>query len=804
MLKNYFRIAIRILARQRGFTFINVGGLTIGITSSLLLILFVQDELSFDRFHPDAERIYRVGFQGQLQGNPFHSAETGIPLAQALKQETPEIESTLRVASWHTFPVQYQDKKYTEPYLLLTDPNFFTFFNFKIIEGDVRNVLTRKDQLVISTSAAKKYFNYACKENESPIGKTMILAQGYEATVAAIAEDAPANSHLHYSLILSISSWEGIENSGWMNGLVKTYFKLKPEASLPAVEQKLDQFTKTYLKKELESYQANLDQLQNQGNYLGFFVQKLTDIHLHSQLDNEIEANGKAQYIYLFGAIAAFITLLVCINFVNLSTARSASRAKEVGVRKVNGAINRTLVVQFLFESYCYTIIALLFALIFVVLSLVPFNVITGKELSIGALYHPFFISGIILFLLLVGLLSGVYPALILSYLSPAQILKGQVRSGITTYGIRNLLVTFQFVISISLIISTWVVYEQVRFMESHPVGFDKANLVNLLHTANLGANSDAFKQDLQAVPGIISASYANRLPPNINQLGIFRLEGIDKDFLMYTYEMDPDHLETMGYQMVSGRFFSNHPSDSSAIIINESAAAKLNLNHQVNKKHLTSYSPNKFTREVIGVMQDFHFHALKDSVRPLAIVLGRQPNWEMAIRIESENQEKTIKEIESLWQKYAPDAPFEYSFLANNYKDNYKNEHQVTNVFLVFALLAILIASLGLLGLATYSAEQRSKEIGIRKVLGASIFNVSLLLTKDFTRFIIIAFIVSAPITWWGLREWLQQYPYRISFPWHIIMMSGLLSVLIAIATVSFRAIKAAIQNPTRSLRNE
>jgi putative ABC transport system permease protein len=804
MLRNYWWIVVRMMLRQRGFSLINVGGFTIGITSSLLLVLYVQHELSFDRFHPDSDRIYRVAFEGQLQGNSFRSAETGAPLARALRMETPEVESTLRMASWPTFPVHFDTYDSTEPYLLLADSNFFRFFHFNLIEGNPDEVLLGKDKLVISESAAKRFFNYQGRGDTSPLGKTLTLAQGYQATVVGIAEDAPAASHFHFTLILSLASWQELAREGWMNGLVKTYFKLKPGASLSAVEEKLEEFTQTHLKQELETYQASLDQFWRQGNFLRFSIQKLTDIHLHSHLDDEIEENGEAQYIYLFIAIAVFIILLACINFVNLSTARSASRTKEVGVRKTSGALNGTLVMQFLFESYFFTLLALLLSLLLVVICLFPFNMATGKDLSLQSLFHPYFLSGIGLFLVLVGILAGGYPAFFHTYLSPAQILKGRLRSGTTTYGIRNMLVAFQFFISIALIISTWVVYEQVHYLQTQPVGFDKSNVITLLHTANLKEQAAAFKKELHDLPGVVSASFANRMPPYVDWIGVFRPVSEQKDFIMTVYEMDPDHLQTMGYEMVSGRFFSHDPADTGAMIINETAAKSLKWNLSGEKKYLTTYSPNRFTREVIGIMRDFHFHALKDSIRPLAVMPSRQPNWEMAIRIRPENQDITLEQIKTLWRKHAPNAAFEYSFLEENYRSSYLKEKRVGNVFLIFTFLSMLIGCLGLFGLATYSAEQRAKEIGVRKVLGASVFHVAMLLTRDFTRQIILAFIVAAPLSWWALHEWLKQFPYHILFPWHILVLSGLISLMVAVITVSYKAVTAALRNPSRLLRNE
>jgi putative ABC transport system permease protein len=807
MLKNYLTTALRIMLRQQGFTFINISGLTIGIACSLLLIIYINHELNYDRFHPDVDRIYRVGFQGKIQDNQFNSAETGAPLASVLKKNVSAIESTIRLANWPTFPVRYADKAFTEPYLLIADSNFFSFFNFELIEGKANEVLKGKDKLVISESTAKRFFDYKGRGDKTPIGKSLMLAQGYSAKVTGIAKDAPANSHFHYTIILSMASWPEVEQGSWLNRLVLTYFKIKPGHSIREMDTYYQSLIKKYADEELlKTNQTNLNEFIGQGNNLHFFSQPLSSIHLYSRLDDEIEVNGNIQYIYLFGAVALFITALACINFMNLSTARSASRAKEVGVRKAVGAIQKRLIFQFLFESYLYTIIAILLAVLLVWITILPFNILSGKHLTMAVFLQPSFMGSIFAFMLIVGAIAGSYPSFYLSFFSPIDVLKGQLRTGRKTYNLRNAMVVFQFFISIVLIIATLVVYQQLRYIQRLDIGFNSSNIIDLLHTANLRDKATGFKKELLTHPEIISASYANRLPPNIDWQSVFRLDGEKKNHLLAVYEMDEDHLKTMGYSMVSGHFFSGeYENDKEAIILNQTAARKLGIQDPNGIKLSSNYDlDTAYRRTLIGIIHDFNFKSLKDSIQPLAIVPGRTPNWEMAIRIGDGSPDQKIELIKTLWKKYVPDAPFEYTFIDQNFKTKYEAEKKVGEVFIIFTLLAILIACLGLFGLATYATEQRTKEIGIRKAMGAHPVTVILLLTKDFTKLIGIAFIIAAPVAWFTLNHWLDSYPYRIQVSIWIIISSGLLALFIGAFTIVFKAWSAASANPVKALRDE
>ncbi|HMG91624.1 MAG TPA: ABC transporter permease [Chryseolinea sp.] len=806
MVKNYLKIALRFMLRQKGFSIINISGLTIGITCSLLILLYIQDELSYDSFHPDAPRTYRIGFKGRLEGRQFISAQTGTPVAKALQKEIPEIESTLRIANWATFPVRYEDKAFTEDKLLLSDSNFFRFFNFKLVDGHPDTVLNGEKKLVITESAARRYFDYKGTGDRSPIGKSLMLAQGYPVTVTGIAEDPPTNSHFHFTMILSLTSWDEANTGNWITGRVVTYFKLRQGASVDNVTSQFDLIIEKNVSHELEQFNhITLSEFKAQGNDLQFFDQPITSIHLKSQLSDEIEMNSDIQYIYIFGSVVLLITVLACINFMNLSTARSASRAKEVGVRKSVGAQTGKLVIQFLMESYFYIVIAVFLSLFFITVLLPFFNLFTHKHLSVATLFRPQYVLGGLVFTLIVGLLAGSYPAFYLTHFNPVEVLKGKLRAKLRTYGIRNVLVVFQFVISTVLIIATLIVYQQLRYLHQVNTGFDKNNIINLLHTKNLGSKGKAFKQELLQYPEISSASYANRLPPNVEWQSVFREVDSVKEYFMAVYEMDADHLETMRYSMSAGRFFSSQiPSDTNAIILNETAAQKLGIKDFKGQKFVTNYDHDGRKREVIGIIKDFNFQSFREPVQPLAVVMGPEPNWEMAIRLTKGDTDNKLALVRSFWKKHAPEAPFEYTFLDKNFEAKHRTEKKLGMVSALFTALVIFIACLGLFGLAAFTAEQRTKEIGIRKVMGASENDIIVMINKDFLRPVLIANLIAWPLAGWIMHLWLQQFAYRISFPWIVFVFAALISLIVALVSISFQASRAARGNPVRSLRNE
>lgn len=810
MLRNYILTTLRILSRQKVYSAINIFGLTIGITSTLLLILYIVDEISYDRFHTDADRMYRSVMSAKLNDQEFSTVYTGLPMPEALLKDVPAVESVIRVTKWNTIPVRFDDKTFTENRFLLSDSNFFNFFSFQLLVGNPKEVLNGPNKVVITESTAKKYFGYTGPGDLSPIGKMFFIGSQGEtkAEVTGIAADVPHNSHLKFDFLLSITTWEQLNYPIWLNSAVVSYFKIRPNTTIEDVNNKYDFFVNTYIAKEVEMFlQMTMQQLGESGSYIRFSSQPLTSIHLHSQFSDELEPNGNIRYLYLFGMIAIFLIVLACINFMNLSTARAANRAKEVGIRKTIGALRHKLIGQFMMESYLYTIIAILLALMLVSFSLNFFNSITAKNIAFSSLLNPMFLGGLFVFTIVIGALAGSYPAFYLTAFKPAEVLKGKVRAGFKSSGIRNALVVFQFFISIGLIIATLMVFQQLNYVQQQNLGFDKRNIMTLLHTLNLAKNGEAFKNELKLYPEIESVTFANRMPPNVDWNSVFRIPDTGQEQMLTVYTIDYDGLETMGYQLAEGRFFSrDFKTDTAACLINEAAFRQLGWDTYEGKKILSRFNTMEGNElEVIGVIKNFNYESLKSNIRPMIIMLGPEPNFEAGIRFASDDIQKNIKLVEEVWKKYAPQAPLEYSFLDSNFAAKYKAEERMGQVFIIFTGLAIIIACLGLLGLATYSAEQRAKEISIRKVMGATVSQVVFLLSKDFARLIIVAFVLAIPLTWYLLeRYWLEGFAYRIHFnPW-IIATAGLVALVVALFTISIQAFRAAMGNPVDSLRGE
>ena len=802
MLKNYLKTALRIMLRQKAYSAINIAGLSVGIAATLIIIIYVTDELGYDKFHQDAAQIYRIGFSGRLQGTEVNSATSAAPVAEAMQKEIPEVAETIRFAMWRTMPMGFGEKNFTEKHVLVADSNFFKFFTFQLIEGNPETVLRGSNKLVITQSAAKRYFG-----DENPIGKIML--RGSEKTaceVSGIVQDPPHNSHIPFDMILSGESWEYMKNVQWTSNNLHTYIKLHPTADIQKVKAKLDLMVEKNMGSELEKYLGfTFKQFKEQGNNVGLFLQPFLDIHLKSNLAEEISPNGNMQYLYIFGAIAMFIILIACINFMNLSTARSANRAKEVGVRKTIGAFRTRLIFQFLSESLLYSFFSTILAVVIIALSLQSFNLLAGKELTLDFFTHPLVIISILVFTILIGLIAGSYPAFYLTSFKPTEVLKGKIRSGFRNSALRNVLVVFQFMISIALIFGSLVVYQQLKYMQEKNIGFDKENVVNLLHTYSLNKNAQAFKNELATHPEFKRASFANRLPPNIDWYSAFRKGGTDQDFLLSLYYVDHDHLSTMGYTMVDGRFFSREfASDSTAIILNETTYKQMGFKNLDEATILSYNGPQPKPLKVIGVIKDFNYASLKDNVKPMAILLGSEPNFEMAIRLSAGNTQQQIQLLETLWKKHAPGAPFEYSFLDQNFDALFRAEQRMSKIILVFTVLAIGIACLGLFGLATYTAEQRAKEISIRKVMGASIPQVIVLLSKDFTVLVLIAFVIASPLAWYTAEGWLEGFANRIDMDVWFVIISGLIATVIAMLTISFQSVKAARENPVNAMRSE
>ncbi len=790
------------MLRQKAYSAINIIGLSIGIAATLIIIVYVVDEFSYDKLHTDANRIYRVGFSGRFQGNEFVAAVTSAPMAEVMQREIPDVAEVVRFGLWRTMPINVGEKAFTEKNVLVADSNFFKFFSFPVVEGNVNSFLKGTNKAVITESVAKRYFG-----EENPVGK--ILLRGAEKTateVTGVVKDAPYNSHIPFDIILSGESWNYMTDPQWVSNNLYTYFKLQPNGNIENVKTQLNIMVEKYMGAQLEQIIGmTFEEFKKQGSHVGLFVQPMLDIHLTSNLHEELTSNGNIQYLYIFGAIAAFIILIACINFMNLSTARSANRAKEVGVRKTIGALRERLIFQFLSESVIYSFLSTLIALAIIGVSLDTFNLLSGKQLSFSIFTDPFIIGGIILFSIIIGLIAGSYPAFYLTAFKPTEVLKGKIRAGFKNSTLRNVLVVVQFIISIALIFGSLVVYRQLKYMQEKNLGFEKENVVDLLHAFSLGNNAQAFKNELLANPAFKGASFSNNLPPNINWNSAYRKGGSDQDFLLSVYQMDHDHLATMGYEMIEGRFFSREfKSDSAAVILNQTAYDLMGFEN-LDEAEILTYNTDKPTPlKVIGVMKDFNFRSLKENVKPMCILLGQEPNYEMAIRLAPGNTQKQIAELEAIFKKYANGAPFEYTFLDQNFDLQFRAEQRLSKIILIFTVLAIGIACLGLFGLAAYTAEQRAKEISIRKVMGASVNQVMVLMSKDFMILVSVAFVIASPLAWYFTNKWLEGFANRITIDVSAILLSGVTAMVIALLTISFQSVKAARENPVKAMRSE
>ena len=801
MIRNYLKTALRIMLRQKGYSSINIAGLSLGIAASVLIMLYVIDEVSFDRFHKDAKRIYRIGFTGRLNGNEVNMAVSPAPVAEAMVNEIAEVESAVRFGLWRTMPMSYGEKLFTESNTLVADSNFFDFFSFKLLQGDPRKVLQGTNKIVITESAARRYFG-----DDDPIGKIILRgAEKQACEISGVAQDPPSNSHIQFDMILSGESWDYMKDTQWVSNNLYTYFKIQPGADIKRANSRLDELSDKYMSIDVEKFLGiTIKQMREQGNNIGLFIQYLPDIHLNSNLGDELTPNGNLQYVYIFIAVAVFIILIACINFMNLSTARAANRAKEVGVRKSIGAFRGRLITQFLSESMIYSFASTALAVILIILLLQPFNTLAGKTLDLSLFVSPEFVIGIIVFAILVGLIAGSYPAFYLTAFKPVDVLKGKIRSGFKNSRLRNSLVVLQFIVSIALILGSLVVYRQLKFMQDKNMGYDKENVVNLLHTWSLGKNAKAFKDEMAMHPAFKATSYVNSLPPHIGWSNAFRKGGSDQDYVLNVYQADHDNLEVMKFVMAKGRYFSrDFPSDSSAVIINETAYKAMGFDTFENQTLLNYNGEKPSVVNIIGVVRDFNFETLRNDVKPVAMLLGPEPNGEMAIRLSEGNRQDQIKLLESIWKKYSTSA-FEYSFLDQNIDALFRAEQRMSRIILIFTCLTIFIACLGLFGLATYVGEQRAKEISIRKVMGASMVQVSMLLFKDFTLLIIVAFCIAAPLGIYLMNRWLAGFAFHAGIDAWIIVVSGLLSLCIALFTISFQSIKAARENPVKALKSE
>lgn len=807
MFRNYFKTAFRNLLKNKGYSAINIFGLACGLAICLLIIMYVANEMNYDTYNKKYERIYRVDGDIQFGGHHFVLAATPDPLGAALKENFPQVEQYVRFRSHGGILVKKGNENIQEDRVILADSTLFDVFTLPMIEGNPRTALMQPNSVVITKSIAEKYFG-----NTNVVGKTITVNDTTSYKITGVINDVPQASHFHYDFFVSIyGQLAPYEINQWTSNNFNTYIVLKKGANPEKLGSALEEFVMKFVEPMFKSLNITRKEFERNGNYLHYSLMPLGDIHLYSQKTAELEANGNIRYVYIFSIIALFILLIACVNFMNLSTARSAGRAKEVGVRKVLGSKRSNLVAQFLTESLLVAFIAMALALAIAYFMLPFFNDISGKSLTAAGFLSPTFFPAMLAIVVIVGLVAGVYPAFYLSSFQPIATLKGKMASGFKTGWLRSSLVVFQFAISIFLIVGTIVVYSQLKYISNKDIGYNRDNVLVLNYTDVLGNNAKAFRETLMNLTGVKNVTMTGYLPTadwrNDSPLftsPVFKTEGA---VTTQKWRVDEHYIPTLGMKIMKGRNFSkDFLTDSNAVIINQAAAKLFELSDPVGKYIYSSNNipSNSFTKyHVIGVVQDFNFNSLHENVTPLALFLSKQLG-SVAIRINTDHPERLIASIEKTYKKFAPGQPFSYSFMDADFDKTYKAEQRMGSLSFVFSILAILVACLGLFGLISFAAEQRTKEIGIRKVLGASVSSISSLLSKDFLKLVLIAALVSFPLAWWAMHTWLEGFAYRTKIEWWFFGIAGLLAMLIALLTVGFQAVKAAVANPVKSLRAE
>ena len=808
MLKNYFKVALRNLWKSRGFSAINIIGLAAGIGVCLLIVLYVVDELSYDKYNANANRIYRIDADIFFNNTGFNAAVTPKPLAKALKTDCPQVEEMVRTMYSADVMVKKGDNFIQDHHVVLADSTFFRVFTLPMVAGSAATALNEPHSIVIDESAARRYFN-----STDVVGKTLELENKTICKVTGVFKDIPKQSHFHFSFIRPLRDGYSGDDNDWLSNNYISYILAKPGVQQSFLQARVDATVDNYLSKQLQDLlHASTADMKKQGNYFRYHLMPLLDIHLHSNKSYEFEANGNINYVTIFSFIALLILLIACVNFMNLSTARSANRAKEVGIRKVAGSTKGNLIVQFLLESVLLSFFSLLLALGIAWLLLPMFNTLAGKELHAGMLFSGRFLPILVLVVLLVGIIAGSYPAFYLSSFQPIQVLKGRIASGFKSSWLRSSLVVFQFTISIMLIIGTLVIYHQLKYIRSREVGYNRDQVLIIHGAYEAGDPIKSFRQDLLKLSGVVDATLTGDLPSSgggYSQNGWFRDPSLDtkKITVMTSLFVDEHYIPTLGMKMVKGRNFSkDFPTDSTAIIMNESAAELLGMTKDPLNQLMYRPKDNNMTplaMHVVGVVKDFNFSSMHDKVGPLIMQLADN-RGKMAIRLQPGAAASMVQQIEAKWKTMANGLPFSYTFMDNDFNNLYHAEQQTGQVFITFAIFAILIACLGLFGLVTYAAEQRMKEIGVRKVLGAKVSGIVALLSKDFSRLVLIATLIAFPLAGWGMNQWLQSFAYRIGLSWWIFVVAGATAMLIALLTVSVQTIRAALANPVKSLRSE
>ncbi len=809
MISSYLKIAIRNLLKYRFISFINLFGLTVGLTCCLLITIYILNELSYDRYHENAKNIYRVtrDFNNSEGIVSLRLSTVSAPFGYYLPGDFPEIKKMTRLLDNGTTPTKYNDKIFNEKNVYFADENLFDVFTIKVLKGSSKTALYNPFSVMLTEETAKKYFG-----DEDPMDKTIRFSNQYDVKVTGIYKAFPSNAHMHPEMLLSFNTLKdstiyGEENlrRGWGNNSFFTYLLMYDNFS---PEKMIARFP-AFIDKRMAG-QEYVGQQASKFTKLG--LQKLTDIHLYSHTDYEAEPNSDISRVYIFSAIALFILLIACINYMNLSTARSALRAREIGIRKVIGARRKELITQFLGESVLICWAAILLAAVITFFALPWLNKITGQELLFDTLLRPGIIIVLFLIPFVVGILSGLYPALFLSSFQPVKTLKGLFKVGGSSISFRKVLVIVQFSIGIILIITTIIVFEQLHFIQKKSLGFDKERVVTMAYTTEVGRQYESFRNEILQNSAFKSMTRSSRIPTGrlLDNMGAYTLNGDSLQPVVTDIKFvssDHDFTSTFGIPMISGRYFSrDYGTDTASFVINESSVKALgwkNASEAVGK----DFKYGNQRGHIIGVINDFHFESMHQAIVPMIMVMfppSQSYYNNLSIKITGNNISSALSHLEKTWKKYFPETPVDYTFLDENFDRLYQAEQRQATLFTSFACIAIFIACLGLFGLSAFAISQRIKEIGIRKVLGADVSTIVTLLSKDFLKLVAIAALLAFPVAWYFMNNWLQDFAYRINMPWWVFIIAGVTAGFIALVTISFQAIKAAVANPVKSLRTE
>lgn len=810
MLRNHLKLAFRHMWRKKGYTLINILGLAIGIACFLLIFMFVWDESSFDKFHEKGEDIYRVALDRKYPGRMRSYAIIPHSYAEMMETDLPEVKEAVRLFYFQGNALSFKanDNVFEEPEAMWADSQFFELFTIPLLSGETATALNKPNTVVLTESAANKYFGA-----QDPIGEVLdIPGTADDLVVTGICGDVPPNSHLRFNMLISSSSFDFLQTPNFVNFFAYTYLWLEPGTDPAALEAKFPQMVRKYAGGPIQrQFNVSYDDYIAAGNGYDYYLQPLQDIYLTSNLENEIKPPGSTTRNYIFGIIGLFILVIAIINFMNLSTARSTERAQEVGIRKTLGVRPKQLINQFLSEAILVSLFSLVLSLVLLVFMLPLFNDLSGKTFTLGQMIGWRSIVLLPLLALGIGLLAGSYPAAVLSRFRPIEVLKGKLTATRHGIALRNSLVVFQFMISVVLIISTIIVFNQLQFIRNKELGFNQEKVLSLRGANVLNTQTEAFKEELLKLPEVSEVGGCNTMPGEAFFGTSFRKEGDTETAFGSGITIDEDFINCLEMELLDGRNFSDAFNDSLSLLINETAVQELQMEDPVGKRLLTintnfqTGEETLTTYTIVGLVKDFHFQSLHQAISPVYFFHNENETGAsnvLSLRLQANDLQQTIQKVENIWTRFSPDQPFRYSFLEGDLSSLYVAEQVSQRIFGLFSLLAIFIACMGLLGLAAYITLQRTKEIGIRKVLGASTANLITLLSKDFLKLVFIALLLGSPVAWFAMNRWLENFAYRVDVNWTVFLLAGVLAIIIAFLTISFQAIKTARANPIKALK--